>query len=273
VWIAGLVGVLLLATAFYANASRPTYTCTDLFNPTPAPSVAASSEAPQPATPAPPGYVQLDQGAGHVDTGSTVRYPNCPPASGKHYNPPPAGPIRGGFYGPNEPVTPPGWVHNLEHGAIVLLYRCTTPDGDETAAACTDAGQQAMRDMLTRWPNSPFCDFPAGQLTPVIARFDEMAWPYAAIVWDVVLPLETLDEAAIFDFYAQRGERYNPESLCADPTPTPGPTPSGGPSASPGASGAPPAPTGAASAGASPAISAGTSPVASPGATAAASPS
>lgn len=199
-------------------------------------------------------------GAGHVDPGTTVRYALCPPASGKHYNPPPAGPVRGGFYGPNEAANPPGWVHNLEHGYIVLLYRCTTPDSDQPAQACTDAGQQAMRDLLTRWPNSPYCNTPPGQLTPVIARFDDMAWPYAAIVWDAVLPLQALDEAAIFDFYAKRGERYNPEALCNDPTPTPGPTGTPGPSASPAASGASPAPSGAASPATSPAASPATSP-------------
>ena len=62
-----------------------------------------------------------------------------------------------------------------------------------------------MRDLLTRWPNTPYCDTPPGAFNPVIARFDDMASPYAAIVWDVILPLDTLDEAAIFDFYAQRG--------------------------------------------------------------------
>lgn len=290
-WIAGLVGFLLLGTAFYANASRPTYTCTEMFNPTAAPSVLAPSaaasatptEAPAtprpsgstsptlpPVTPAPPGYVQPDQGAGHVDPGTTVRYATCPPASGKHYNGSGVGPIRGGFYGMNETAVPPGWVHNLEHGYIVLLYSCTAPGSDQAAGPCTDTGQQAMRDMLTRWPNSPYCGTPPGQITPVIARFDDMAWPYAAIVWDVVLPLQTLDEAAVFDFYAERGERYNPEALCADPTPTPGPTPTAGPSATPGASGAAsPAPSGAASPGASPAAS----PIASPAASTAPSPS
>ncbi len=323
-WLAGLLGFLVLATAFFLNASRPTYACADQFNPTPAPSFvpptpapsrpsqppatpsptpdATTSPSPPPATPSatspapsgsaapapsgsaapgpsasaapsvapttpptaapvtppPPGYVQMDQGAGHVDVGTTVRYPSCPPASGRHYNGVNVGPIRGGFYGLNDPAAPPGWVHNLEHGAIVLLYRCETPGSDQLAEACTDAGQQALRDMLARWPAGPQCGTAPGPLTPVIARFDDMARPYAAIVWDVILPLDTLDEAAIFDFYAQRGERFNPEPQCADATPTPGPTSAGGPSASPAASAASPAPSGAASPGASP----GTSPAA-----------
>ncbi len=295
-WIGGLLGFVLLASAVYANSTRPTYACADVFEPTPGPSFAgptrgpAATAAPATPTPAPtaapsgptpkptataspteapvtappPGFVQPDQGAGHVSAGTTVRYSNCPPASGKHYNDTGLGPIPARFYGKDEAPAPPGWVHNLEHGAIVLLYSCKAADGTDTAEACTDAGQAALRDLLTRWPDSPYCKIPPGALTPVIARFDDMASPYAAVVWDAVLPLETLDEGAIFDFYAERGERYNPEPQCNDPTPTPGPVtptvaPSAGPPGSPGAS-----PAG--SSGASPAAS----PAAAPAATAAA---
>lgn len=279
-WLAGLLGFLVLATAFFLNASRPTYACTDQFNPTAAPSFVPATQAPSTAPPAsgspaptsppvtapPPGYVQLDGGAGHVDTGLTIRYPSCPPASGKHYNGSGVGPIRAGFYGLNDPAVPPGWVHNLEHGYTVLLYRCTTPGSDQLAEACTDSGQAALRDMISRWPNTPYCNTPPGTFNPVIARFDDMAWPYAVLVWDVILPLQTLDEAAIFDFQAQRGERFNPEVLCPDPTPTPGPaTPT--PAVSPAPSGASPAPSGAASPGTSPAASPAASPATSPAAT------
>jgi len=266
-WVAGLLGFLLLASAFFLNASRPTYACTEQFNPTAAPSFVPPTEAPSTADPSgspaptsppvtapPPGYVQMDGGAGHVDAGTTILYPSCPPASGKHYNGANIGPIRAGFYGLNDNAVPPGWVHNLEHGYTVLLYRCTTPGSDQPAEACTDAGQAALRDMVTRWPNTPYCNTPPGMFNPVIARFDDMAWPYAVLVWDVILPLRTLDEAAIFDFQAQRGERFNPEVLCPDPTPTPGPaTPT--PIVSPAPSGASPAPSGAASPGTSPAAS------------------
>lgn len=309
-WVAGLLGFLLLASAFFLNASRPTYACTEQFNPTAAPSWVPPTEAPSrppstatpvPATPTPapptpaptdgasppaespapspdaspagppptsppvtappPGYVQMDGGAGHVSGGTTVRYPSCPPASGKHYEAP-AGPIRAGFYGLNDQAVPPGWVHNLEHGYTVLLYRCTTPGTDQLAEACTDTGQAALRDMITRWPPTPYCGTPPGTFNPVIARFDDMAWPYAVLVWDVILPLQTLDEAAIFDFQAQRGERFNPEVLCPDPTPTPGP---GAPTpvVSPAPSGASPAPSGATSPGVPPAASPAASPPAS----------
>ena len=277
-WVAGILGFVLLATAFFLNASRPTYACSAEFNPTAAPSFVPPPQAPSTAAPSgspaptsppvtapPPGYVQMDGGAGHVDTGTTIRYPSCPPASGKHYNGAGVGPIPAGFYGLNDTAVPPGWVHNLEHGFTVLLYSCTTPGSDQLAEACTDAGQAAMRDMVSRWPNTPYCNTPPGTFNPVIARFDDMAWPYAVLVWDVILPLQTLDEAAIFDFQAQRGERFNPEVLCGDPTPTPGPaTPT--PAVTPAPSGASPAPSGAATPATSPATSPDASPATSPAA-------
>jgi hypothetical protein len=234
-WIAGTVGFLVLAGLAFLSFSAPTYACANLFDPSPAPSVAASSTqapgtsgAPTATAPA-PGFVQPDMGHLHVPTGDQVRYSNCPPASGRHYEAP-AGPIRGGLYGPNDATVPQGWIHNLEHGAIVLLYRCP-------GEACTDAGQAALQALLAKWPLSPICKTAPGQVTPVIARFDQMARPYTAVVWDVVLPMDTLDENLLFEFYARQGEQFNPEKQCPAPTPTPGPTPTAGPpAASPAAS-------------------------------------
>ncbi len=234
--------VLLLGMA-YVGFTRPTYACTNVFDPTPAPSFVApspgpvaSGASPAPAvTPPPPGYVQPDMGHLHEATGNTVTYRYCPPASGKHYNSSGQGPIRGGLYGPGDQAVPPGWVHNLEHGAIVLLYSCRAPEG-QTAPACTDAGQQQLADLLARWPDSPICKIPKGPLTPVIARYDDMAWNYAALVWDVVLPMDQIDDALLFEFYARNAEQFNPEKQCPNPTAPPGPaTPTAAPTATPAA--------------------------------------
>lgn len=228
-WALGGAAFLLVGALAVLNFTTPAYACTNLFEPTPAPSWIAPSSAPvaSGATPAPaatppaPGYVQPDMGAIHVPIGDRVRYVNCPPASGKHYEAP-GGPIRAALYGPNDATLPQGWIHNLEHGGVALLYKCPGP-------ACDEAGQAALSTLYAKWPNSPVCQVPPGNQTPVITRFDDMAWPYAVLVWDVILPLQTLDEAAIFDFYARQGERFNPEKVCAPPTPTPRPTPTAAP--------------------------------------------
>ena len=263
-WIGGaVVFALLVIVGFVLPAVQPAYACTNIFNPTPAPSFTAptpgpvgSGQAPAPAvTPPPPGYVEPDMGHAHErPIGAPVTYAWCPPASGRHYEVP-GGPIRGGLYGPNDKTVPQGWVHNLEHGAIVLLYSCPGGEGP----GCTDAGQAALQALLAKWPNSPICNTPPGALTPVITRFDDMPYPYAAVVWDVVLPLQTLDENLIFEFYRTQGERFNPEKLCAVPTPTPGPAPTAGPTGTAVPSGTPAA-SPAASGSAAPAASTAPSP-------------
>jgi hypothetical protein len=223
---AGAVVIAILAGMAFLNASQPAYACSSQFDPTAAPSwvpptaaPVASGATPAPTvTPPPLGYVQPDMGHLHVASGSRVNYLNCPPASGKHYNATGLGPIAAGVYDPDHVTIPQNWVHNMEHGALVLLYRCPGP-------ACDAAGQQKLKDLYDRWPNSPVCNAPRGTLgnLPVFTRFDNMAAPYMALVWDVALPMQTLDADLVLQFFAERGEQYNPEKFCSAPTPTPGP--------------------------------------------------
>jgi hypothetical protein len=263
-WAGGILAFLALAfVGLVLPSITPAYDCANQFNPTPEPSFVAPSAAPVASgatpnpqvTPPPPGFVEPDMGHLHVPVGERVRYTYCPPASGRHYSAAGQGPVRGGLYAPGDATIPQGWIHNLEHGAIVLLYKC------EPGNACTDEGQAELKALLARWPTSPICKIPPGQLTPVIARFDDMPYPYAALVWDLVLPMQTIDEEVLFEFYAEQAERFNPEPQCAQPTPTPGPptpTPAatGTPVPSTVPSGSAPAATQAPAASASPAASA-----------------
>jgi hypothetical protein len=222
--------VALVAAMLFLQPSTPVYACTNEFNPTPAPTFIAPTVAPgtsnAPATQPPTGYIQPDMGHTHVDPGTRITYTWCPPASGKHYNVTGLGPIPARVYGPDEATIPQGWVHNMEHGALVLLYKCPGP-------SCDDAGQAALEALRARWPLSPICKFPPDTVGPVITRFDDMPYPYAAVVWDAVLPMQTLDEKALFQFFADRAERFNiQEPRCAAPTPTAAPaTPTPVPSA------------------------------------------
>jgi hypothetical protein len=249
-WIGGIVVfIALVFVGFVAPGLTPAYECANIFDPSPAPSFVAPTQGPvaSGATPAPavtapaPGYVEPDMGRTHVNPGTKVKYTWCPPASGNHYQAAGQGPIKAQLYGPNDGTVPEGWVHNLEHGAIVLLYKCPGP-------GCTDDGQTELQSLLGRWPDSPICHFPpGGNVTPVIAPFKDMPYNYAAIVWDMVLPMDTLNEADLFAFYAAYGEQFNPEKQCASPTSSPpaaatgSPAPSAAPTteASPAASAAP----------------------------------
>lgn len=211
---AGLGAVALVGAGVFSAATQPAFACSNIWQPEPTESPAAA------ATPQ-PGYVQPDMGASHLATGATVRYTYCPPASGRHYNQPGvAGPIPARPYGPNDTVIPQGWIHNLEHGGMVILYRGA------------EADQAALRALYDAIPASPVCGFEPGGNSPgpLIARFDDMAWPYAAMVWDRVLPLDSVDTAAVLDFYARFGERTSPEKLCQ---PSAAPSEPAAPSAAP----------------------------------------
>ena len=160
-WGGGILVFVLLVGMAFLGFTRPTYACLEFFDPTPAPSFVAPTAAPASGSPAPtvtaptvtappPGLVQPDMGHVHADPGTTIRYTSCPPASGRHYNASGIGPIRAGYYGPNDTAVPPGWVHNLEHGGIVLLYSCAGPgdSGTSGSTACTEAGQVALQALL-----------------------------------------------------------------------------------------------------------------------------
>ena len=223
---AAIVAVLAVVGAgLVSSVSQPPYECTTAWQPDPTPAP-ASGASPQ------PGFVQPDMGNSHVATGTKVTYTYCPPASGRHYNAAGAGPIQARVYGPGDTVIPEGWIHNLEHGGLVILYKDAA------------AEETALRALFDAIPASPICGFePGGQSPgPVIARFGDMAWPFAAIVWGRVLPLQTLDQQAILDFYAAWGEKTNPEQLCQPPSAPPDA------SAAPSASAVPSAPPDAPSA-------------------------
>ena len=75
-----------------------------------------------------------DEGRGHVVRPARVTYKHQPPSSGMHYNDQNA-PYKPWGVAPSE-LFPEEFVHNLEHGGIVLLYRCS---GTECDAANTAA--------------------------------------------------------------------------------------------------------------------------------------
>jgi hypothetical protein len=246
---AAILAVLAVVGAgLVSTATSAAYECSSVWvpDPTPAPSEGAAPQS---------GYVQPDMGHTHVAVGTKIRYTYCPPASGRHFQQP-AAPIEAKIYGPDDNVIPQQWIHNLEHGGLVILYRDPTAD------------QAALKTVYGAIPASPVCGFAPGGKSPgpVVARFKDMAWPFAALVWDRVFPLETLDQQAIVDFYATYGETTNPEPLCTPPSAAP----SG--SAAPSDSAAPSA---AASASAAPSVAAPSAPTESvaPSAPASASPS
>jgi hypothetical protein len=222
------VAVLAVIAAVVAlSAAQPAYACAEQWT---APATASPAAPSVPDSSARIGYVQPDLGRNHIATGQAVRYALCPPASGRHYNATNVGPIKAQLYGPDDATLPQGWIHNLEHGGLVVLYRCPGP-------GCDEAGQTAFRQFYSSFPASPICKLPAGAVGPVITRFDQMAYPIVALLWGQVVPMEGWNPDLVLDFFNRQAERTNPEQACPRPTATPGPgTPAPSASSSPAAS-------------------------------------
>ena len=169
----------------------------------------------------------------HISIGAAQHYAYCPPASGPHYNNPGVdGPIPAKYYGPgfgrSAPELDPqprarggGRPVQLQHGR---LYR-RKPGA-------------LLQQVPVNFPDSPVCGIKGGVLAPVVARFDTMAAPFAALVWNRLLYMNTVDKSLIEQFYATEGETTNPEAQCARPSPSA--APSAGPSAVPSSSTAAP---------------------------------
>ncbi|MHB8398511.1 MAG: DUF3105 domain-containing protein [Candidatus Limnocylindrales bacterium] len=204
--IGGIAAVILVAVGFlFLGSSQPAYACTTLSTPAPSASTAPGQS---PTI----GQAQPDMGRSHIAPGSSQTYTYCPPASGNHYNSAGQGPIQARFYSPDETVLPEGWVHNLEHGAMVVLYSCS--------GGCPDAATlQKLKDFasISTFPKSPVCGVPPGQIGPVVARFDQISTKFAAVVWDRILLQNTLDTNQLLAFFKQYGETLNPEPQCAAP--------------------------------------------------------
>jgi uncharacterized protein DUF3105 len=212
-----IISVVAIAIAaigvgwIFLGSTAAAYTCGQEFNPSPTPTV-------EPGSSTRLGFVQDDMGRSHA-VNQPQNYLYCPPASGSHYNAAGLGPIQPRVYKPEDKVGPPNWVHNLEHGGMVVLYRNDSPGAKA-------AGQAAFKTFFDALPPSPICKLPTGAISPVIARFDQMPHLYAAIVWDRVLYLDTWDPSLVNRFYLEESERVDangdlvapPEQQCAAPS-------------------------------------------------------
>jgi hypothetical protein len=86
---------------------------------------------------------------------------------------------------------------------------------------------------------------PPHKLSPIIAPFNDMATPFAALVWDRVLPMDSWDPTLALKFYQTESERLDadgafvapPEPQCPAPSKSPAPSVSASPGGSAPASG------------------------------------
>ncbi len=196
--------VVVLGLLFFTRSTTQAYECVTFVTPPPAAPTVAPGQTPL------VGFQTQDMGKDHAVQGAAIRYDYCPPASGRHYN------LGGGeaplarhFLGPDDSVLPAQWIHNLEHGFVVLLYR-----GDPG----TEVLQQ-MRSIMDDAVVSEFSQAQCGPVNKVIGlRFDDLGpgVNFAAVAWDRVLLQEEFDREQLLAFANQwQDGPQTPERVCA----------------------------------------------------------
>lgn len=130
-----------------------------------------------------PGEAMASEGTSHVDVGTPITYNDYPPSSGSHY------PTWVQPWGFKETDIQPGfWVHNLEHGGIVILYKCP--------ANCDQLKRQ-LRDLAASLPKA--------RATPgpkiVVAPDNQIDTTLVALAWTRRLKLNDFDRDQLERFY------------------------------------------------------------------------
>jgi hypothetical protein len=135
----------------------------------------------------------------HVPEGTAIDYDSNPPSSGPHY------PIWANFQEYSHPVDDGYLVHSLEHGAILLLYKC-----DDAACPDTVAQLRAVRDAVT---DDPECD-PSIRVRIVIAPRPTNDVRVAASAWGFTYRADCVDAPSLAAFIAAHYGK-GPEDFCS----------------------------------------------------------
>jgi hypothetical protein len=131
----------------------------------------------------------------HVTQGQVVVYRNRPPSSGDHYD-------QAAGYGFFQREIPTGnWIHDLEHGGIVVLYR---PD------LCDEACQAQLQDTYNSAPSSQL--FP-GTRKMLVTSYQDMDHAIAVTAWGWVDEMDAVDKDRLLAFYKSHVDRGPEQAL------------------------------------------------------------
>jgi hypothetical protein len=134
-----------------------------------------------------------NEGQTHVPDTTQPTYNHYPPSSGPHYDAPAP-------WGTIGTTLPEGrFVHNLEHGGIAVLYKCS----DDCVKIASD-----VTALYNNLPNDPRF----GERKLVATPYTHMDHKFAAVAWTFVLEMDSWDPSAIERFYNAHVDR-GPEQV------------------------------------------------------------
>jgi hypothetical protein len=145
---------------------------------------------------------QAIEGHAHVAVCSDVEYGTKPPSSGNHY------PFWAAYQNYTTAIPEGFWVHNLEHGSIVLTYNCPGGCDSDVAAAI---------QMLANLPQDSAClSIGDGVLRKTVMTPDpKLDVPFAASAWGWTLRARCFDPVA-FQAFAMAHYDQGLEGTCAN---------------------------------------------------------
>jgi hypothetical protein len=144
------------------------------------------------------------EGHTHVTECSYVEYHSKPPSSGNHY------PFWAAYKTYTAPIPEGFWVHNLEHGAVVVTYNC--PKGCDADIA---AAGQMLANLPTDTSTSCLSATRRVRRRSILVPDPNLDVPFAASAWGWTLRANCFDSAAFREFALAH---YNqaPEDICQD---------------------------------------------------------
>ena len=142
----------------------------------------------------------------HVAIGTHVEYDSNPPSSGPHY------PVWAAFQTWPTVLQREYYVHDMEHGAVVLLYKCDHAAGG-AAGGCADT-VAALEQVRAALPDDPLCD-KSIRVRVVITEDPLLDVPFAAAAWGWTYKAKCLDVPSLTDF-AKAHYGQGTEPICAN---------------------------------------------------------
>ena len=136
----------------------------------------------------------------HVPMGTLIDWSTNPPATGEHYQ------VWAAWDRSYTDLDRGYWVHNLEHGGIVLLYNC--PGGcQETVDKLIDSARTMDLDSACVAPVRNRAIVSSDPLLPADVQV-------AAVAWDVIYTATCFDP--FVKSFAKQHYARGPEDLCTD---------------------------------------------------------
>mgnify|MGYP001569013831 CR=1 FL=1 len=135
-----------------------------------------------------PGEKQADDGRGHIAVGTEVKYKTNPPTSGQHYE----DWTRAGIY--DEPKDDRNLVHSLEHGYIVMYYKCGLDTKEATDSARLNNQCKERKEQLAQVYNNK------GQRKLIMVPRVNLDTNFAITAWDYLDKFNDFDKSRVEKF-------------------------------------------------------------------------